>query len=440
MLSRMLLRCSLLLVLQYLPSSAQAPGPCRNAKQVCVSALQTDFQGSAPSTVYVTRFGTTGRDVARLGMPLAPGDLLESEGAGAAAELSCPRSASLNFFGAFRTVVVDPQDRDCAVNLLSGSLEVLTSDPTQAQAGDITMGSKHTRYGLHFVVRDGRPAAQAAVYDGEVEVVRAGRSQPLPLAAGLKLATAMAEPVRMEADDFDRAATVWARLDLAKAQVAGTTIENPDATYYRLHATYVRVLANPVDADARINLAGQQVLLAIPRSALVELNRAETQKLAPPQAALLQFTKAAAFERLGDRQQAVQSYERAVHIDPEIPNKAEHLRVTLFKRPAVRMPGALAVRANANPATVAPGAATRILVQVVSQQDSPMPGVAVTVSAGGGSFQESGGTQVTGYTDANGQFATRWSCSPCAASYVLAIEARNPAFQPATAQLTVAIR
>jgi hypothetical protein len=34
----------------------------------------------------------------------------------------------------------------------------------------------------------------------------------------------MAEPVRMEADDFDRAATVWARLDLAKAQVAGTTI------------------------------------------------------------------------------------------------------------------------------------------------------------------------------------------------------------------------
>jgi tetratricopeptide (TPR) repeat protein len=438
MLPRMLLRCSLLLVLQCLTSSAQAPGPCRNAKRVCVSALQTDFQGSAPSTVYVTRFGTTGRDVARRGMLLDPGDLLESEGAGAAAELSCPRSASLNFSGAFRTVVVDPQDRDCAVNLLSGSLDVLTSDPTQAQAGDITMGSEHTTYGLHFVLRDGRPAAEAALYDGDVKVFRAGRSQPL--VAGWKLPAAMAEPVQMQAVDFDRAAIVWARLDLARAQVAGTTIENPAATYSRLHATYASVLANPADADARINLAGQQVLLAIPGSALVHLNRAETQKLAPPQAALLQFTKAAAFERLGDRQQAVQSYERAVRIDPEIPNKAEHLRVTLFVQPAVRMPGALAVRANANPATVAPGAATRILVQVVSQQNSPMPGVAVTVSAGGGSFQESGGTQVTGYTDANGQFATHWSCSPCAASYVLAIEARNPAFQPATAQLTVAIR
>ncbi len=440
MLPRMFLWCSLSLVQPLLLPCAQAQGPCRNAKQVCVSAVQTAFQGSAPSAVSVTRFGMTKPEAARPGMLLDPGDTLESEGPGAVAELSCPLSASLNFSGTFRAVVVAPQGRDCAVNLLSGSLDVLTADPTQAQAGDVTMGSKHTMYGLQVVASGGRSAAEAAVYDGEVDVFRADPSKPLmlTLAAGRKLAPAMREAAPLQTVDLDRPATVWARLDLAKAQFAGAAVGDGAATYSRLRATYAKVLAKPADTDARIELAGQQIGLASPRSALLQLQRAETLQLQPAQAAVLYVTKAAALDRLGDRQQAEQSYVKALNLDPDIRGKVDPFLIEPFHAPA--QPGTMTVRASAGPSTVAPGSPTRILVQVLSQMNAPVAGAAVTLSAGGGRFAGSGTTRVSGSTDANGQFITDWSCSPCASRYVLDVEARKPASPPAAAQVAVAVQ
>lgn len=93
------------------------------------------------------------------------------------------------------------------------------------------------------------------------------------------------------------------------------------------------------------------------------------------------------------------------------------------------------VEVSGNPKTVAPGEKTTLTVTVRAADGTPLSGANVTVSAGGGKFLPSADTSfdpesrlhspysATGTTDKQGQFTTWWVCNPCAAGYVLSVEA-----------------
>jgi hypothetical protein len=431
--------CSLLIVPVFLQVSAQAePKPCRNSNKACLSAIKLDFEGTAESGVFVIKLGKTERNQANLGMEVEPGDQLISDGANAAIELTCPKATSMTFSKNFRAVILPAQEgQACAVDLLSGNLDVLTSEETGGRVGDITFGSKHTNYALRIQSGKRRPAPEVFVYDGEVEVQAAGSSYPLT--SGLKLQGENFEVRGIEPVEYDRAIAIYTGMDVVKAQIAGAKVDDPAALYSNLKAIYARVLTNPKDVDARVELAGKQVALNIASYAnLTYLNRAELES---PPMALLAFTKAAALEQLGDSQKAGLYYRTAVQIDPKIAEKAKSLRVRINAPPAPEAPpSAMLIRAEAIPPSVSPGTATRIVIWVVSPQNEPLSDAAVKVSAGGGLFRETGRTEVNGSTDAKGQFSATWACTSCAPAYVLDIEVTRAGYQAATAQVTVNVR
>ena len=93
------------------------------------------------------------------------------------------------------------------------------------------------------------------------------------------------------------------------------------------------------------------------------------------------------------------------------------------------------VEVSGNPETVAPGEKTTLTITVRAADGSPLSGAKVSVSAGGGKFLPTAETifdpnsrlhgpySATGTTDGQGQFTTWWVCNPCAAAYVLGVQA-----------------
>jgi hypothetical protein len=102
--------------------------------------------------------------------------------------------------------------------------------------------------------------------------------------------------------------------------------------------------------------------------------------------------------------------------------------------------GPIIVTATANPPVVSRGQNTTINVYVQDSQGRPLPFATVTLSSGGGRFNRTGTTTVSGPTDSSGAFDAYWSCDNCAPAYVSGVRVTKSGYEEAKAQWRVKIR
>ncbi len=90
--------------------------------------------------------------------------------------------------------------------------------------------------------------------------------------------------------------------------------------------------------------------------------------------------------------------------------------------------GPIGVVGIADPLLISVGQMTEIRVQTLRSDNSPLPGATVTINSGGGIFQATGTTTVSGITGNDGFFRTPWRCDPCAPSYIMDVRANKENF------------
>lgn len=102
--------------------------------------------------------------------------------------------------------------------------------------------------------------------------------------------------------------------------------------------------------------------------------------------------------------------------------------------------GAIVVTASANPAVISAGQRTAVNVYVQDSQGQPLASAIVTLSSGGGRFERSGTTTVSGSTDSSGTFQAYWSCDDCAPAYTNGVRVTKSDYEEANGQWRVEIR
>ncbi len=255
--------------------------------QAEVTALVRDAEPLAETTdLACTRFASF-EDLpsVRVGLELEPGDLLASVSGATDLELTCPGGSLLRFSDNFRVLVDVPgEGSDCAVDFLSGTLDVLTDQPTEVNAGGVVLGTEGTQYTVELLVRDGAAEQDCKVWDGRVRWrargseerwVRGGERLELKAARLSPEAFARLEPERLGHEDLERAAERYARFDLARSKrVAPDAVADPEAMRERLRELHYQALQRPDDSDRRVALAKAQLDVQAAREASYNLNRA----------------------------------------------------------------------------------------------------------------------------------------------------------------------
>jgi hypothetical protein len=111
----------------------------------------------------------------------------------------------------------------------------------------------------------------------------------------------------------------------------------------------------------------------------------------------------------------------------------------------------LFVTVSAGPPTVSRGQRSTILVAVHDQEGRPVPGAAVTVSAGGGKFLAAQNDHydpdsrlhepysASGVTNQVGVFTSWWVCNPCAAAYGLSVRATKEGFLDGNGEIEIEV-
>ncbi len=245
--------------------------------QATIKSLAHDLEPLTETTdIRLTRFADfTDEPAVRVGMTLEPGDLLTSGPGGFALELECAGGSLLRFTESFRVLVDVPGEGvDCAVNFLSGTVDVLTDQPTEIEAGGVVLGSEGTQYSVHLVRRSNQPDFECLVYDGRVEWrlpkqklqprqktkwLRAGKSMRM---VNQKTAVTLIAPRQ-----FATTAQRYARFDVVNAKATGLAISNETTATNNLARVHQMVLAQPKDTQLRVDLAKAQLQYALPAAA-----------------------------------------------------------------------------------------------------------------------------------------------------------------------------
>jgi hypothetical protein len=452
-------------------SAAEQCNPdCTHPTKACVCAID-----SPSGRVALTPIGDIRRQPLAVGQALEIGDELLSGSADTLVTVTCAGGSELKLQGIFRTVIMPAEPgQDCAFNLLAGSADIMTDEPTELASGETLMGSKRTLYGMRVSRSDEGSKVECVVFEGEAEVrnVKLGRTTEIGTSSRAAWRNGvLAEPVgRVSDKDVESATRLYARADVARARAKGVSIDQPERFERALQERYLAVFNRPQDAAARIELARLQTTAQIARPALYHLARAEKlEPSQPEQRVAIATTKVRAYEQLGRTKEAEAETAKLRKIDPsKLRSMDERLAAGERSRerdtgtapaptqpapppPVVtrpRPPGAvtekslrrIAVRATASPSVIDVGRPTTITVTVTLQDGAPVPGAAVTVAAGGGSFRGSKETRVQGVTDANGVFRTAWLCTQCAPAYGIDVSATAEGLPTAQTSLTVRIR
>ena len=296
---------------------------CKNASQVCICGVaRAPGQAVGPNDLSVVRLGTLEREPARTGILLEAGDELTGTAPDVAVELVCPKGSTVKFSNAFRAVLL-PQtgDQDCSFSLLSGSVDILTGEPTQILAGLVIMGSKRTQYGLRVYRDEGTARLETLVYEGEAQCQVIPRGTAFQMEGGSKalIRGDTWQRTKMSDRDIDRTASVYARMDVAKAHTSGIVLESPQNAYAAMKSSHAKVLRAPADWSSRLDLATWQVRLGSPRQALYHLGKvapaAETNARLRAEIAVIQGV---AYQEMGDQEGAARHFEAAKKIDPHV--------------------------------------------------------------------------------------------------------------------------
>ncbi len=89
---------------------------------------------------------------------------------------------------------------------------------------------------------------------------------------------------------------------------------------------------------------------------------------------------------------------------------------------------------------MAPGERTQIIVRALTRGGKPIRDANVVIKAGGGFFAGTDKREVSGWTDARGNFTAAWWCEPCAPSYAFGVEVSKKGFEKGTARPEVNVR
>jgi hypothetical protein len=263
------------------------------AGQVTVSLLA---RGTSPVAaaegLRAWRFGDPGEPApAAVGSELAAGDLLSGAGADLLAELRCAAGSRLGLRGPFRLAVRAPAaGAACEVDLLAGTVDVLTTGRVEVHAGGMAVGGEGVRYAVELVRSDGAPggparngggpgstvapsspaaspvsagtvALRVVVFDGRVEVSEAGSRVEVTAGQALGVAGAAAGPALAAAhqaplagEELERWAGRFAAFDAAKALAAGSQLP-ADSLRANLTELHAAVLRAPGERGPRLELA-----------------------------------------------------------------------------------------------------------------------------------------------------------------------------------------
>lgn len=254
-----------------LAATLAVPGAA--AQSVTITGLAQELDALDSTTdVRLIRFADfTEQASVRVGEELAPGDQLSSVSGKTTLELRCPEGSLLRFSGPFRLLLDAPESGDCAINFLSGTLNVLTDKRTEIEAGGVLLGSEGTHYEVEL--RSGATrgdARRVRVYDGRVWMRMPSTGLHARLAQGWALA--LPEPAALgdvEDDAVEVAKTPIAPRDLAASADRMASFEasqalrrEPAALRVELAAVlrtrYQAVLENPDDLSSRLELAQVQ--------------------------------------------------------------------------------------------------------------------------------------------------------------------------------------
>jgi hypothetical protein len=432
------------LVLWQGPAGAQelCSPDCTHPTKACICAI--DARGT-----FVTPIGGIDRQPAQLRRALGPGDEIAGLDENGIVALTCPGSSDVKLHGRFRAVIMPPaQGQDCALNLLAGNVDVLTSTPTQVSSGETLMGSKRTMYSMR-VAPDA--SVECAVFEGEVAVQNLKTGAVRALDGGLKASWKSGQlvqyGVRLAPTDLTQATRVYARGDMARARALGVTMEDPDSFQRALQSRYAAVLTKPNDPAALIDLAALQTVARIATPALHHLERAERlNPQAADQRAALAATKWVAYRQGGREKEAAAEAEKLRTLDPARLTAIQKVDLNVRRlpraayEPRVGQPAAPSITAVAMPTVVAAGEATTIVTTVRTADGKPISAAKVVLSTGGGTFSRTGQTRIDGATDSNGVFRTTWMCGPCAAAHRITVEVVAPSLQPRTVFVDIKTR
>lgn len=118
--------------------------------------------------------------------------------------------------------------------------------------------------------------------------------------------------------------------------------------------------------------------------------------------------------------------------DPPSPNVSESAYAPIG--------GPITVTATANPPIVSVREKTTVNVYVQDSQGQALAEAVVTLSSGGGQFDHSGTTRVSGPTNSSGVFRALWSCDPCSQGYTGSVRVTKSGYHEAQTRWQIRIR
>lgn len=219
-----------------------------------ITAIVVDLkQLQQTEDVHLIRAASTVRVPLVLGVKLELGDSLENLSGKPVVELKCPNGTIYTFRNKFRVVLIPPSQAGCAVDVLSGSLDVLADQPTEVNAGGVRLGSEGTVYSVTVDSSAGAQRLRVAVFEDEVKIPG---EEPIGQGAALTITTKSRRrsPIDRFKDVFPLAAS-FARLDVARARNA----ERASKAFQLLKERHAEVLTMPDNREHRIALARTQL-------------------------------------------------------------------------------------------------------------------------------------------------------------------------------------
>lgn len=244
--------------------------------QAVVSALVSDSEPLESTTdVLLSRFADfSAAPGLAVGTELAAGDMLSSVSGRTDVELTCGEETVLRFAGGFRVLIDAPQTADCALDFLSGTLDVLTDRPTEVDTGLVTLGSEGTQYTVELT-REGDDAdRRVVVFDGRVRVRADDVDELVATGATWRLQRGAATWGRVDEADLERTAGRYARFDTAR-QVAVMPRADRELVAEQFRALHHAVLSRPDDSGKRADLAREQLKARQTPQALYHLKRGD---------------------------------------------------------------------------------------------------------------------------------------------------------------------
>jgi hypothetical protein len=310
-----LLAAGVMLGLWTLPLAAeQCNEECTHPTKACLCVV-----ASSTGKVTITSLGSSEAQPALLRQALEIGDQIATAEGPALIELTCPGGSQVKFHGDLRTVIrPSAEGQDCAFDLLSGASDIQANQPTELRAGNVTMGSKSTLYGMKVWRTPDGPNMECVVFEGEAQVWTSRQQNYRSMTSNSKAAWTRgrwAGQGRITADDIEATARIYAQTDIFRLQIQN--VEVSAETRSDLIKSYTGVLARANDVQSRIDLAVIQTNAGIARQAIYYLNQADRiPTVTPEQRSAIASTKVVAYTKVGRQQEAAVELERVRRLDP----------------------------------------------------------------------------------------------------------------------------